>query len=201
MHRQIPTPTSNQSTRLVAAVLLLGLAMLTASPALAANPQVEIETNKGTLVLELFPEESPKTVANFLSYVKAGHYDGTIFHRVIPSFMIQGGGFTSEMQQKSTQDPVENESDNGLANDRGTIAMARTSNPHSATSQFYINVVDNSSLNYSSRGWGYTVFGKVVEGMDVADAIAKVPTGRQGPMEGVPREPVVIEKATVRAQK
>lgn len=200
MYRRIPTPTPRLFTLLVATTLLIGLAAFTAAPAVAANPQVVMKTSKGTLVVELFPDKSPKTVENFLAYVEAGHYDGTIFHRVIPGFMVQGGGFTRDMQQKSTRAPVENESDNELSNERGTIAMARTGNPHSATSQFYINVVDNPSLDYSSRGWGYTVFGKVVEGMDVADAISKVSTTRKGRMGDVPQEPVVIEKVAVRPE-
>jgi len=161
------------------------------------NPRVKMETSKGAIVLELFPDKSPKTVENFLAYVESGYFDGTVFHRVIPDFMIQGGGFTADLTQKDTRGPVENESNNGLTNDRGTVAMARTRNPHSATSQFFVNVVDNPSLNYSQRGWGYTVFGKVVEGMEVADAISKVPTTRKGSMSDVPAEPVVIQKVTV----
>jgi cyclophilin family peptidyl-prolyl cis-trans isomerase len=163
----------------------------------STNPRVTLETTLGTIVLELFPDKAPKTVENFLGYAESGFYEGTLFHRVIPGFMIQGGGFSGDFQQKETRAPVENESDNGLSNTRGTVAMARTSDPHSATSQFFINVVDNPSLNHSSRGWGYTVFGKVVKGMDVADAISKVPTTRRGPMSDVPREPVVIDKVTV----
>lgn len=163
----------------------------------ASHPRVKLETSKGAMVLELYPDKAPKTVANFLDYVKSGFFDGTIFHRVIPGFMIQGGGFTPDMQQKPTRDPVQNESNNGLSNERGTIAMARTSDPNSATAQFYINVVDNSSLNFSGGRLGYTVFGKVVEGMDVADAISKVPTTRRGRMSDVPQEPVEIQKVTL----
>jgi peptidyl-prolyl cis-trans isomerase B (cyclophilin B) len=161
--------------------------------------QVVLETSKGKIVLELFPEKAPLTVQNFLAYVKSGFYDGTIFHRVIPKFMIQGGGFTPDMKTKTTQPPIKNEADNGLRNDRGTIAMARTPDPNSATAQFFINSVNNDFLNHKSkdmRGWGYAVFGKVAEGMDVVDAISGVPTGTQGPHQDVPVDPVVIEKAT-----
>lgn len=187
---------------LSALVTTLLMALATAPVAQAENPRVAIETNKGTIVLELFPEQSPKTVENFLGYVESGYFDGTVFHRVIPGFMVQGGGFTldgdNNLNKKDTRAPVENESDNGLANERGTVAMARTRNPHSATAQFFINVVDNPSLNYSKQGWGYTVFGKVVSGMDVAEAISKVPTTREGPMSDVPVEPVVIRSVSVR---
>jgi len=171
-----------------------------ASPAESAHPRVTLETSKGAIVIELMPDKAPATVENFLGYVESGHYDGTIFHRVIPDFMIQGGGFTADLQQKPTRDPIRNEADNGLKNLRGTLAMARTSDPHSATSQFFINVVDNHYLDHTAktaRGWGYTVFAEVVDGMDVVDAIAKVPTTRRGGMSDVPQEPVVIEKATV----
>ncbi|RMH17190.1 MAG: peptidyl-prolyl cis-trans isomerase [Acidobacteria bacterium] len=178
------------------------LSVLAAANAVAddANPRVTLETSKGTIVIELFPDKAPKTVANFLAYVKAGFYDGTIFHRVIPGFMVQGGGFTGDMKQKKTNSPVENEADNGLKNDRGTVAMARTNDPHSATAQFFINLVDNGFLNHTAktpRGWGYAVFGKVVEGMETVDAIAKVKTGRRGPHGDVPIEPVTIVKASV----
>ncbi len=148
----------------------------------------------GKIVLELYPKKAPITVENFLKYVNSGFYNGTIFHRVIPGFMIQGGGFTPEMEQKPTRAPIKNEADNGLKNDRGTIAMARTSNPNSATSQFFINVANNAPLNYPSHG-GYAVFGKVVEGMDVADKIVNVPTTSVGPHQDVPKKPVVIESA------
>ncbi len=164
------------------------------------HPTVTMETSKGTIVLELYPEKAPKTVANFLSYAKEGFFDGTIFHRVIPNFMIQGGGFTPDMQQKPTRAPIEIESNNGLHNERGTIAMARTSDPDSATAQFFINLKDNGFLDYSAptpQGWGYAVFGRVIEGMDVVDAIAQVPTGRRGMHQDVPLEPVIIEKVTV----
>lgn len=171
------------------------------TPAESVPPRVTLETSKGTIVIELKPDAAPATVENFLGYVESGFYDGTIFHRVIPDFMIQGGGFTADLQQKPTRDPIRNEADDGLKNLRGTLAMARTSDPHSATSQFFINVVDNHYLDHtakSARGWGYTVFAEVVDGMDVVDAIAKVSTTRRGGMSDVPKEPVVIEKATVR---
>jgi peptidyl-prolyl cis-trans isomerase B (cyclophilin B) len=169
--------------------------------ALSDKPEVTIETSKGTIVLELYPDEAPKTVANFLSYARWGHYDGTIFHRVIPNFMIQGGGFTADLKQKTTEMPIENEADNGLMNNRGTVAMARTPDPHSASDQFFINTKNNTFLNHKGKtpeGWGYTVFGKVTKGMDVVDAISKVKTGTRGSMENVPIEPAVITKVTVK---
>ena len=165
-----------------------------------AHPQVLLETSKGNITLELYPDKAPKTVENFLQYVKSGFYDGTIFHRVIPGFMVQGGGFTPDMTQKPTKPPVQNEADNRLANDRGTIAMARTNDPNSATAQFFINHKDNAFLNFTAKtaaGWGYCVFGKVTEGMDVVDAIAKVPTGRKAGMGDVPSQDILIKKATV----
>jgi peptidyl-prolyl cis-trans isomerase B (cyclophilin B) len=166
-----------------------------------ANPTVALDTNHGTIVLELFSAEAPKTVENFLQYVGAGFFDGTLFHRVIPNFMIQGGGFDLQQRQKPTRSPVQNEADNGLPNGRGTVAMARTGDPHSATAQFFINLKDNGFLNHSgknSQGWGYTVFGKVIDGMDVVDRIAKVKTASGGISEAVPQEQVRIEKAAVR---
>ena len=177
------------------------LAPLTAaSETPMTQPRVQLQTSQGTIVIALDAAKAPKSVENFLGYVRDGHYDGTIFHRVIPGFMIQGGGFDAEMDQKPTGAPIENEADNGLSNRRGTIAMARTGNPHSATAQFFINLVDNGPLDHTGKtpqGWGYTVFGEVVEGMEVVDKIAKVPTGNAGPHQNVPRQPVVIEKATV----
>jgi peptidyl-prolyl cis-trans isomerase B (cyclophilin B) len=159
---------------------------------------VLLTTNHGQITLELDAEKAPKTVENFLSYVKSGHYDGTIFHRVIDGFMIQGGGFSPDMRQKPTEDPVENEANNGLTNDRYTIAMARTSDPHSASAQFFINVNDNDFLNYpGSDGWGYCVFGKVTSGTEVVDEIGKVDTGRRSMFSDVPTEDVVIEKAEI----
>ncbi len=159
---------------------------------------VVLTTNHGKITIELDTEKAPKSVENFINYVKSGHYDGTIFHRVIDGFMIQGGGFEPGMKQKPTEDPIENEADNGLTNDHYTIAMARTSDPHSATAQFFINVGDNDFLNYpGSDGWGYAVFGKVTEGMDVVDEIRAVKTGRRSMFSDVPVEDVVIEKAEV----
>jgi peptidyl-prolyl cis-trans isomerase B (cyclophilin B) len=166
-------------------------------------PVVELDTNMGAIVIELNEEKAPKTVENFLNYVKSGHYDGTIFHRIIDGFMIQGGGMDAEMNEKATNAPIENEADNGLKNDKGTIAMARTQDPHSATSQFFINVKDNDFLNHSGKnmqGWGYTVFGKVTSGMDVIDKMRGVPTGRFGMHADVPKEPVVINSATIVSQ-
>ncbi|EFK07668.1 Peptidyl-prolyl cis-trans isomerase Cyp18 [delta proteobacterium NaphS2] len=168
---------------------------------LSDNPQVIMETSKGTIVLEVFPDEAPETVKNFLRYVRWGHYDGTIFHRVIPDFMIQGGGFTEDMKRKTTEMPVQNEANNGLKNDRGTVAMARTPDPHSATDQFFINTKGNSFLDHKNttpQGWGYAVFGKVVKGMDVVDAISGVKTAKKGMMSNVPVEPVTIIKMTVK---
>ena len=164
-----------------------------------ANPQVELHiAGRGVVTLELDAEKAPKTVENFLAYVANGHYDGTIFHRVIDGFMIQGGGFTPDMKQKPTLAEIENEANNGLKNDTYTIAMARTQAPHSATAQFFINVANNGFLNHTApslQGWGYAVFGKVVGGTDVVDAIRGVKTGRNGFHDDVPKEAVVIEKA------
>ena len=161
---------------------------------------IKLTTNHGVIALELNAEKAPKTVANFLAYVEAGHYDGTVFHRVIKNFMIQGGGFKVGMDQKPTQAPIENEAGNGLKNKRGSIAMARTGDPHSATAQFFINVVDNDFLDFkapSGQGWGYCVFGEVVEGMDVVDKIRAVATGNKGFHQDVPKEDVIIEKAEI----
>lgn len=161
---------------------------------------VKLETSKGDIVLALDTERAPETAANFIQYVRDGHYDGTIFHRVINGFMIQGGGFDKDMNQKETRLPIRNEADNGLKNDAYTISMARTSDPHSATAQFFINVKDNDFLNFSSRtpqGWGYAVFGRVTEGQEVVDAIKAVKTGNRGFHQDVPIEPVVILKASV----
>ncbi len=181
-------------------VLALGALML-AVAAHAANPQVEMKTSLGSVTIELYPDKAPKTVENFLQYAKAGFYDGTIFHRVIDGFMVQGGGFTAEYNQKPTRGPVENEAANGLKNDTGTIAMARTRDPHSATAQFFINVADNGFLNYrgpSVQGFGYCVFGRVTKGMDVVNRIAKLETGRAGPFpQDVPRQTVSIEAVRV----
>ncbi|WOI39035.1 peptidylprolyl isomerase [Alteromonas sp. CI.11.F.A3] len=161
---------------------------------------VTLKTNFGDITLELFEDKAPKTVENFLAYVKEGFYDDTIFHRVIDGFMIQGGGFTADMDQKDTKDTIENEANNGVANEIGTIAMARTNDPHSATAQFFINVGNNSFLNHTSEsvnGWGYCAFGKVTDGMDVVEKIKSVKTGSSGYHQDVPVEPVIIEKAVV----
>lgn len=165
-----------------------------------ANPRVLIETSKGNITVELFPRNAPISTENFLRHVNAGFYDGTIFHRVIPGFMIQGGGMLPDLTEKTRGTPIRNEADNGLKNLRGTLAMARTGEPHSATSQFFINVSDNHFLNHrgkSPEGWGYAVFGRVVDGMEIADAIAALPRGNRGPHQDVPLEPVVMKKLTV----
>jgi cyclophilin family peptidyl-prolyl cis-trans isomerase len=188
---------------LVSVVTICAVMCAPISSALADenSPKVRIQTNMGDIVVELNSAKAPQSVTNFLSYVNEGFYNGTVFHRVIDGFMIQGGGFSEDLQQKPTKPPIPNEADNGLKNDRGTIAMARTNDPNSATAQFFINVVNNDFLNHRSkttRGWGYTVFGKVVEGMDVVDKIRKIPTGPSGPFrQDVPKTPVVIQSATV----
>lgn len=164
----------------------------------SAQPKVKLITNHGDIVIALNADKAPNTVANFIQYVEDGFYNGTIFHRVIENFMIQGGGFTEDFQQKTTQKPIQNEANNGLTNKRGSIAMARTGDPHSATAQFFINTVDNSFLNFraeTTSDWGYAVFGEVVEGMDVVDKIRTVETTLRGPHQDVPAENVVIEKA------
>ncbi len=170
-----------------------------ASPATAAAPRVLLKTSLGDMTIELYPDKAPKSVENFLAYVKSGFYDGTLFHRVIDNFMVQGGGFTRDLKQKPTRAAIPIESKNGLSNLRGTVAMARTADPNSATAQFFINVVDNPRLDYASDASpGYTVFGKVVSGLDVVDKMKAVPTGPQGPFRSdVPTTPIVIEKATV----
>ncbi|RMG31267.1 MAG: peptidyl-prolyl cis-trans isomerase [Gammaproteobacteria bacterium] len=188
-------------------LLLLLLASLLALPVLAGTPAagghtvtVHMQTNHGEIVLELYPDKAPETVANFLAYVRSGFYDGTLFHRVIPGFMIQGGGFEPGMKRKPTRAPIRNEADNGLRNRAGTIAMARTPDPHSATSQFFINVKDNDFLDFTAptpQGYGYCVFGRVVRGMDVVHAIEKVPTGTRYGYRDVPLHDVVIEKVWV----
>jgi peptidyl-prolyl cis-trans isomerase B (cyclophilin B) len=185
---------------LLAAALFLGAAQVQ-----AANPQVDLDTSAGKIRIELYADAAPKTVENFLTYVKAKQYDGTQFHRVIAGFMIQGGGFTTDFQQKPTRGPVQNEAEQsskaGLLNVPGTVAMARTGDPHSATAQFFINVADNKALNFrdaSPQGYGYTVFGKVIQGMDVVNKIAAAPTGAGGPFpKDVPKEPVIVKTATV----
>ena len=189
-------------TSAIAAIALGGISAT--SPSADADetgrPEVTFETSHGSFVLELDRNAAPETVENFLTYVRDGFYDGTIFHRVIAGFMIQGGGFTPEFKQLQTREPVRNEADRGGKNDRGSIAMARTSDPHSATAQFFINVVDNDFLNHRGRtpqGWGYTAFGRVVEGMDTVDRIAAVETGSRGMFQDVPQDTVVIQKTRI----
>ncbi len=192
--------------RLFLALKLATLALFLSTTALAEseptkkieNPQVLFETNLGTFIMELYPDKAPNTVKNFLMYVNDGFYDGTIFHRVIPNFMVQGGGFTADMKKKPTRDPISNEADNGLRNTVGTVAMARTSDPHSATAQFFINVAKNSFLDYrekTNRAWGYAVFGRVIKGMKTVNKIRTSPTGKVKGMIDVPRETVTIIKA------
>ncbi|MCA3239115.1 MAG: peptidylprolyl isomerase [Curvibacter sp.] len=184
-------------------LLLAAAALLAAGPLQARDstaPRVKLATSAGDIVVELNAAKAPRTVENFLVYVRKGHYNGTIFHRVIPGFMIQGGGFDASMNQKPTEKPIENEATNGLKNDRYTLAMARTPHPHSASAQFFINVNDNAFLNHTaptSQGWGYAVFGRVVEGQDVVDRIAGVPTATQGMHQNVPQTPIIINAATV----
>ncbi|WP_420474333.1 peptidylprolyl isomerase [Noviherbaspirillum sp. ST9] len=180
----------------LAAALFLGSSL---EAAIAADaPQVSLKTSMGEIVLELYPEKAPKSVENFLQYVKSGHYNGTVFHRVISNFMIQGGGFDKDMNQKPTKAPIENEAKNGLKNEAYSVAMARTSAPHSASAQFFINVKNNSFLDYPGQdGWGYAVFGKVVKGTDVVDKIKAVETTNSGMHRDVPAKPVVIESASI----
>lgn len=180
--------------------MCLFLAILGNTAMSESNPKVQFETTKGNIVITLDAEKAPKTVENFLTYVNSDHYNGTIFHRVIPSFMIQGGGFDVDMQQKSTNAPIPNEANNGLKNVKGSISMARTNDPHSATAQFFINVTDNANLDFTSEsghGWGYAVFGMVTEGLDVVLSIEEVATGNNGMHQNVPLEPVVINTASV----
>lgn len=177
--------------------ILLTLASLTVLTPAAQAAHVLLQTNKGDIELDLDEQNAPVTVKNFLSYVQEGFYDGTVFHRVIPGFMIQGGGFSADMKEKSTRGPIKNEAANGLKNTRGTIAMARTADKDSATSQFFINLADNVFLDHGQRDYGYAVFGKVVKGMDVVDAIAQVQTKTIGPYQNVPIEPVVVKQAKV----
>ena len=179
---------------------LIAFALLASSAlsALAANPMVELKTTQGDIVVEVFADKAPKSADNFIQYVKDGFYNGTVFHRVIDGFMIQGGGFDADMKQKSTRAPIENEARNGLRNEVGTLAMARTADPHSASSQFFINLVANTALDYPSRdGWGYAVFGKVVKGLDVVETIAKLPTANRGFHQNVPVESVIVNSARV----
>ncbi len=189
--------------RLIATLIGSFLLFTTSTYAMETNNMtiIKFTTNQGEITLELDAEKAPNTVANFVSYVEDGFYEGIIFHRIIPNFMAQGGGFTSDFKQKGTKAEIENEADNGLKNDRGTIAMARTGEPHSATGQFFINLADNGFLNHTSKtqqGWGYAVFGKVTDGMDVVDKMAAIPTGSGGMFPtDVPQEEVIIEKAEV----
>jgi cyclophilin family peptidyl-prolyl cis-trans isomerase len=181
-------------------IFTLLCALLVSLPAAAANPQVELATSMGTIVIELEREKAPQSADNFLQYVKEGHYNGTVFHRVIPGFMVQGGGFTPDMREKPTRSPIKNEAGNGLRNVTGTLAMARTPNPHSAAAQFFINVADNAFLDFRAatpEGYGYAVFGKVVKGMDVVNRIVQVPTTSRPPHANVPQKPVVIERARI----
>jgi peptidyl-prolyl cis-trans isomerase A (cyclophilin A) len=175
-------------------LILAAFAFLFSLAALAANPQLEVKTSQGTLVIELYQDKAPKTVENFLQYAKDNFFNGTVFHRVIPGFMIQGGGFTPDLKQKETRAQIQNEAKNGLKNETGTLAMARTMDPHSASAQFFINLKDNSFLDYPGRdGWGYAVFGKVVQGFDVVQKIATVQTTNAGPHQNVPATPILIE--------
>ena len=187
---------------LALALAPLVLTLSAASPsAQKANPVVVMETSLGTITIELYKDQAPKSVENFLAYVSSGFYDGTVFHRVIPGFMIQGGGMTADLNSKATRGPISNEATNGLKNTRGTIAMARTSDVNSATSQFFINPVNNANLDHKStrpNEFGYAVFGMVTEGMDVVDKIRRVPTGTRGPFQDVPNEPVVIQSVKVK---
>jgi cyclophilin family peptidyl-prolyl cis-trans isomerase len=183
---------------------ILGIfaALSLSTATLHAAPTVEMSTSQGKIVVELNAERAPKSVANFLQYARDGFYNGTIFHRVIPGFMIQGGGFDAAMNQKPTRDAIENEARNGLKNARGTLAMARRGDPHSATAQFFINHNNNGFLDYPSQdGWGYAVFGKVTQGMDVVDKIAQVPTSNAGMHQNVPRTPIVIESVKIISEK
>jgi len=185
----------------ISLILIVPFSQPGAEPMDNAHPQISMQTNYGDITLELDREKAPLSVDNFIKYVNDGLYNGTIFHRVIDGFMIQGGGYSADYMKKTTFPAIKNEADNGLKNDRGTIAMARTSDPNSATSQFFINVVNNDFLNFTSptsQGWGYAVFGKVVKGMDVVDKIAGLPTGRGGPFpRDVPTKTVLIEAVTV----
>jgi cyclophilin family peptidyl-prolyl cis-trans isomerase len=194
----------NPILALAGSTAVIALCAALCSPAAVAQetPAALIHTSMGEIRLELYPEQAPETVANFIEYANSGFYDGTIFHRVIASFMIQGGGFTPDMQKKTTREPIRNEAANGLSNERGTIAMARTPDPHSATAQFFINVVDNAKLDdrgeSSPASWGYAVFGRVTGGMDVVDKIRDVETTTRAPYRDVPVEPVVIERIEIR---
>jgi peptidyl-prolyl cis-trans isomerase A (cyclophilin A) len=184
-------------------ILILVFALFSSFSVHAANPQVEMKTSQGTLIIELYADKAPKTVANFLQYVQEGFFDGTVFHRVIQNFMIQGGGFTTEMKQKETRAPIRNEAKSSLRNEPGTLAMARTGDPHSATAQFFINLKANSFLDYPSRdGWGYAVFGKVTQGFDIVEKIGALPTTRQSTVPpDQPVTPIIIESVKLLSEK
>lgn len=187
--------------RIFSLLLVTALATSPLSASDDANPEWVIETTEGLIVIELFAEQAPQSVANIVRYVEDGFYDGTIFHRVIDGFMIQGGGYTEDMTKKAVGAPVENEADNGLGNDRGTVALARTSDPHSATAQFYVNTVDNDSLDHRAKTpgeWGYAVFGRVIAGMEVVDRISRTETRTMGGFRDVPVSPIVIERSYIR---
>ena len=194
---------NSRAAMFLSAVFLLLVSIGVATAHSGDKVMVEMHTSKGLITLELDAEKAPVTVANFIEYVKSGHFDGTIFHRVIPGFVIQGGGMESGMKEKPTQPPIENEADNGLKNVTGSICMARTNDPHSATSQFFINLKDNQFLDHTGKnpqGWGYAVFGQVTDGMDVVEAIAAVQTGNAGFHQDVPVEDIVVEKVTITDQ-
>jgi cyclophilin family peptidyl-prolyl cis-trans isomerase len=183
-------------------LVALFASLLLSASVLAASPQVELKTSQGTIVIELYPDKAPKSVENFLQYAKDGFYSGTVFHRVIDGFMIQGGGFTPDMKQKEVRSPITNEAKNGLKNEPGTLAMARTREPHTATAQFFINLVNNHRLDHPSfDGWGYAVFGKVVQGMDVVQAIGKVATADSSFHQNVPKTPIIIESVKLLPEK
>ena len=186
--------------RLTLLAVTVALLLASAPGAAAQNPRVALETTMGTIVIELYPDEAPETVENFLAYVESGFYSGTIFHRILKGYLIQGGGHTADMTEKPTRDPIQNEADNGLKNKRATVVMARQARPHTATSQFFINTTSIDSLNHKGKNvkdWGYAVFGEVVEGMDVVDAISEVATTNLAGMADVPIEPVMITSAAV----
>ena len=182
----------------------VSIILATSGTAMAAGkPIVTFKTNMGDFTVQLEPEKAPKTVANFLEYVRDGHYDGTIFHRVIAKFMVQGGGFLPNLQKRDTRGPITNEANTGLKNERGTIAMARTADPHSATAQFFVNVIYNRFLDHTAetqQGWGYTAFGRVIDGMNIVGRMARVKTGTKGPYSDVPNDPIIIEKATITSE-
>ena len=189
-----------ETTVYAARIVLFCVCLMLSLPSLAANPQIEFRTSQGRFVVELYPDKAPTTVANFLQYVNSGFYEGTIFHRVVDSFVIQGGGLTPDLQRKPTLEPIPNEANNGLKNEPGTLAMARALKPDSATSQFFINLADNKTLNYyrpEPALMGYCVFGKIIRGMDVAQRIGRIPTQVTGKLTELPREIVMIEKAVV----